>query len=150
MVGSVQFSHLVVSNSLWAHEPQHTRPPCSSPTPGVHSDSHPSSQWCHPNISSSFIPFSCFKSFLVSESFPMSWLFFLQVAKVLELQFQHQSLQWIFRTDFFQDWLIWSSCSPRDSQESSPTPQFISINSLVLSFPYGPTLTSIHGLLEKP
>ena len=66
-----------------------------------------------------------------------------QVAKVLELQLQHQSLQWIFRTDFLYDGLVWSPCSPRDSQESSPKPQFRSINSLVLTFLY-PTLTSIH------
>ena len=50
------------------------------------------------------------------------------VAKVLELQFQHQSFQWIFRVDFFYDWLIWSPCYRRDCQESSPTPQFKSIN----------------------
>ena len=56
----VQFSRSVVSHSLRPHESQHTRPPCSSPTPGVHSDSHPSSQWCHPAISSSVVPFcSC-------------------------------------------------------------------------------------------
>ena len=55
---SVQFSRSVVSDSLWPHESQHTRPPCPSPTPGVHSDSHPSSQWCHPAISSSVVPFS--------------------------------------------------------------------------------------------
>ena len=67
-----------------------------------------------------------------------------QVAKVLELQLQHQSFQWIFRVDFLYDWLVWSSCSPRDSQESSPTPQFQSIYSSVLSFLCGPTLTSIH------
>ena len=67
-----------------------------------------------------------------------------QVAKVLELQLQHQSFQWIFRIDFFSDWLVWPPCSPRDSQESSPAPQFESINSLVLSFLYGPTLTAIH------
>ena len=66
-----------------------------------------------------------------------------QVAKVLELQLQHQPFQWIFRTDFLQDWLVWFYC-PRDSQESSPTPQFKSINSSALSFLYGPTLTSIH------
>ena len=59
-----------------------------------------------------------------------------QVAKVLEFQLQHQSFQWIFRADFLQDWLVWSPCSPRDSQESSPTPQFKSINSSVLSFLY--------------
>ena len=57
-----------------------------------------------------------------------------QVAKVLEFQLQHQSFQWIFRTDFLCDWLVVSPCSPRDSQESSPTPQFKSINFLVLSF----------------
>ena len=67
-----------------------------------------------------------------------------QVAKILELQLQHQSFQWIFRTDFLWDWLVWSPCSPRDSQESSPTPQFKSINSSALSFLYSPTLTSIH------
>ena len=73
---SVHFSHSVVSDSLWPHELQHTRPPCLSPTPGVHSDSHPSSQWCHPAISSSVMPFfSCPQSLPASESFPMSQLF---------------------------------------------------------------------------
>ena len=73
---SVQFSHSVVSNSLRPHELQHARPPCPSPTPRVHSDSHPSSQWCHPAISSSVVPFSsCLQSLLASESFPMSQLF---------------------------------------------------------------------------
>ena len=67
-----------------------------------------------------------------------------QVAKVLEFQLQHQSFQWIFRTDFFQDGLVGSPCSPRDSQESSPTPQFKSISSSVFSFLYSPTLTSIN------
>ena len=67
-----------------------------------------------------------------------------QVAKVLEFQLQHQSFQWTIRTDFLSDVLVGSPCSPRDSQESSPTPQFKSINSLVLRFLYGPTLTSMH------
>ena len=67
-----------------------------------------------------------------------------QVAEVFEFQLQYQSFQWIFRTDFLQDWLVGSLCSPSDSQESSPTPQFKRINSSVLSFLYGPTLTSIH------
>ena len=66
-----------------------------------------------------------------------------QLAKVLELQLRHQSFQWIFRTDFLYDWLIWSPCRPKDSQESSPAPQFESINSLVLSLLYGPTPTHI-------
>ena len=73
---SVQFSYSVVSNSLWPHESQHTRPPCPSPAPGVHSNSCPSSQWCHPAISSSVVPFSsCPQSLPASESFPTSQLF---------------------------------------------------------------------------
>ena len=73
---SVQFSHSVVSDSLRPHESQHARPPCPSPTPGGHSDSHPSSQWCHPAISSSVVPFSsCPQSLPALESFPMSQLF---------------------------------------------------------------------------
>ena len=73
---SVQFSHSVVSDSLRPHELKHVRPPCPSPTPGVHSNSHPSSWWRHPAISSSVIPFSsCPQSLPASESFPMSQLF---------------------------------------------------------------------------
>ena len=73
---SVQFSCSVVSDSLRLHESQHARPPCPSPTPGVHPDSRPSSQWCHPAISSSIVPFfSCPQSLPASESFPMSQLF---------------------------------------------------------------------------
>ena len=73
---SVQFSHSVVSDSLQPHELQHARPSCPSPTPGVHSDSRPSSQWCHPAISSSVALFSsCPQSLPASESFPMSQLF---------------------------------------------------------------------------
>ena len=72
-MSSVQFSHSVVSDSLRPHESQHARPPCPSPTHGLHSDSHPLSQWCHPATLSSVIPFSsCPKSLPPSESFPMS------------------------------------------------------------------------------
>ena len=73
---SVQFSPLVVSDSLQPHESQHARLPCPSPTPGVHSYSHPSSRWCHPAISSSVVPFSSYpQSFPASGSFPVSRLF---------------------------------------------------------------------------
>ena len=72
---SVQFSHSVVSNSLRPHELQHPRPPYPSPTPGVHSNSRPSSWWCHPAISSSVIHFSSPQSLPASGSFPMSHLF---------------------------------------------------------------------------
>ena len=69
------------------------------------------------------------------------------IETILEIKIEtiwFEVLQWIFRTDFLLDWLVWSLCSPRDSQESSPTPQLKSINYLVLSFLYGSTLTSIH------
>ena len=74
--GSFWFSHSVVADSLWPHELQHARPPCPSPTPGVHPNSCPLSQWCHQAISSSIVPFSsCPQSLTASESFPMSQLF---------------------------------------------------------------------------
>ena len=73
---SVQFSRSVMSDSLWPHESQHARPPCPSPTPGVHSNSCSLSQWCHPAIASSVVPFSsCPQSLPASGSFPMSQLF---------------------------------------------------------------------------
>ena len=73
---SVQFSRSVVFDSLRPHEPQHARPPCPSPTPGVHPNPRPLSQWCHPTISSSVVPFSsCLQSFPASGSFRMSQLF---------------------------------------------------------------------------
>ena len=86
--GSVQFSCSVVSDSLRPHELQHARPPCPSPTPAVHSNSHPSSWWCHPAISSSVVPFSsCPQSLPASESFLMSHHpRSCEVAKVLEFQ----------------------------------------------------------------
>ena len=76
LVSSVQFSRSVVSDSLQPHESQHARPPCPSPSPGVHSNSRPSSRWCHPAISSSVVPIcSCPQSLPASGSFPMSQLF---------------------------------------------------------------------------
>ena len=141
---SVQFSRSVVSDSLRPHESQNARPPCPSPTPGVHSDSRPLSQWCHPASSSSVVPFSsCPQSLPASESFPMSQLFAWggQSTGVSAL---HHSFQRNPRADLLQNGLVGSPCSPRDSQESSPTLQFKSINSSVLSLLHSPTLTSIH------
>ena len=75
-ISSVQFSFSVMSNSFWPHGLQHARPPRPSPTPRIYSNSCPLSQWCHPTISSSVVPFSsCLQSFLASESFQMSQLF---------------------------------------------------------------------------
>ena len=72
-----------------------------------------------------------------------------QVARVLEFQLQHQSFQWLFRTDFLYDGLVGSPCCPRNYQESSPIPQLKSIDSMVLSFLYSPTLTFIHDYWKK-
>ena len=120
---SIQFSYSFMTKSLQAHG-LHARPPCPSPSPGACSNSCPLSQWCHPTTSPSVVPFSsCLQSFLASGSFRMSQ--FLSSggqsigvsASVLPMNFQ----------DFLQDWLVWS-CSPRNSQESSLTPQFKRVN----------------------
>ena len=134
-----------MSDSLWPYGLQHTRPPCPSSTPRASLNSRPSSWWCQPTISTSVVPFfSYFRSFPALGSF--QWVNSShQVAKILELQLLHQSFQWIFRTDFLYNCLVWSPCSPRDSQGSSPAPQFKSINSSALSFLYSLTLTSIHN-----
>ena len=98
MVFPVQFSCSAVFNSLQPHGLQHTRPPHSSPTPGVYSNLYALSQWCHPTISSSVDLFSsCLQSWKASGSFQMVSSSH-HVAKVLE--FQLESFQWIFRTDF--------------------------------------------------
>ena len=141
---SVQFSCSVVSDSLQPHELQHTRPPCPSPTPRVHSDSRPLSQWAlqpsHPLSSPS--PPSPNPS---QHQSLFQWVNSShEVAKVLEFQLQHHSFQRNPRADLFQNGLAGYPCSPRESQESSPTPQFKSINSSALSFLHSPTLASIH------
>ena len=141
---SVQFSRSVVSDFLRLHELQHTRPPCPSPSPGVHSDSRPLSQWCHPAISSSVVPFSsCPQSLPASESFPVSQLFtwggqstgVSALASILPKNTQDWSPL---------RWTGWISLQSKDLQESFPTPQFKSINSSTLSFLHSPTLTFIH------
>ena len=143
----VLFSRLVVSNTLQTHGLQHTRLPSPSLSPRVCSNSCPLSQRCHAimpewlayNLPLLLLP--CLSQHqglfqLVSSSH--------QVTKVLELQLQHQFFQWIFRVDILYGGLVGSPCSPRDSQESSLSPQFESINSLVFSLLYGPALTSVH------
>ena len=143
-VVSVQFSHSVVSDSLQPHGLQHARPRCPSPAPRVYPNSCPLSRWCHPTTSSSVIPFSShLQSFPASGSFPMSQLFasggqsigVSASTSVLPMNTQDWSPL---------GWTGWISLRPRDSQESSPTPQFKSVNSSALSFRYSPTLTSIH------
>ena len=122
---SVQFSRSVVSDSLQPHESQHARPPCPSPTPRVYPDSCPSSQWCHPAISSCVVPFSsCPQSLPASESFPVSQLFTWGSQST-----GASALASVLPKKSLQNGLVGSPCSPRDSQESSPTPQFKSIKS---------------------
>ena len=133
-----------MSDSLQPHESQHTRPPCPSPTPGVHPNSYAYSRWCHPTISSSVVPFSsCPQSLPASESFsnestlhmrwPKYWSFSLSVSP---------SNEYPGLISFRMDWL--DLLTVQDSQESSPTLQFKSINSSALSFLHSPTFTSIH------
>ena len=130
------FSHSVVPDSLQPHGLQHTRFHCPSPSPRAYSNSSPVTRWCHLTISSSVVTFSfCPQSFPASGSFPVMQLFTSggqrigasASASVLPVNIQD-----------------WSPRSPRDSQESSPTPQFKSINSSVLSLLYTPTLTFVH------
>ena len=141
---SVQFSCSVESNSLQPHELQHARPPCPSPTRRVHSDSRPSSWWCHPAISSSVVPFSsCPQSLPASESFPMSQLFawggqstgLSALASFLPKKSQGWSPS---------EWTGWISLQSKGLSRVFSNTKFKSINSLALSFLHSPTLTSIH------
>ena len=135
-------SHSVVSDSLWPHGLQHSRLPCPSTTPGACSNSSPWSRWCHPTISSSVVPFSSrLQSFPASGSFPRSQ-FFTSGGQSIRTSASASVLN-----INIQDWFPLGltgliSLSPRDSQESSPTSQFKSLNSLALSLLYGPILTS--------
>ena len=120
-----------------------------SPSPGVCPSSCPfigdALQPSHPLMPSSPLAFNLSQH----QGLFQCVCFLHQMSKVLELQLQHQSFWWIFRVDFLYDWLIWSPCSPRDSQESSLAPQFESIDSLALSLPYGPTHTPVHDYWER-
>ena len=141
---SVQFSRSVMFDSLQPHESQHERLPVHHQLleftqTHLHRISD-ATQPSHPLSSPSPPAFS-----LSQYQGLFHWVSSShQVAKVLELQLQHQFFQWIFRTDLLQNGLVGSPCSPRDSQESSPTPQFKSINSSALSLLHSATLTSIH------
>ena len=119
-----------------------------SPTPGVYSNSCPLSRWCHPTIWSFVAPFSsCLQSFPASGSFAMSQLFTSDGQSIgASASASASVLPMNIWVDFLQGGLVWSPCSPRDSQESSPAPQFISS---VLSLLCGPTFTSIHDYWKK-
>ena len=132
-----------MSDSLWSHGLQHARVPCPSPTPGAHSNSCPSSRWCHPTISSSVIPFSsCFQSFSASGSFPISQLF-TSDGQSIGVSASASVLPMNIQVWFPLGLTSLISLQPK-SLESSSAPQFEGINSLVPSLLYGSTLTSLH------
>ena len=144
MIRSDQISCSALSDSLRPHELQHTRPPCPSPTPGVHPDSRPSSQWCHPAISSSVVPFSSGPQALpASRHFQMSQ-FLASGGQSIEVSASTSALQLNTQDRSPLGWTGWSSleCKGLSRVFSNTTVQ--KHHSLALSFLYSPTLTSIH------
>ena len=141
---SVQFSHSVMSDPLWPHEPQHTRPPCPLQTPRVYPNSSPLSQCCHPPILPSVVLFSsCPWSFPASGSFQMSQLFTWGVQSI------EVSASTSVLTMNTQDWFPlggtgWISLQSKGLSRVFSNTTVQGINSSMLSFLYSPTLTSIH------
>ena len=138
-VSTVQFSRSVVSESLRPHGPQHARLPCPSPTSRACSNLCPSSQWCHPTISSSVVPFSCLQSFPASGSFPMSQFFTSGIGASSSASVLPVNIQSWFPLRLIG--LILQSKGPSRIFSSTTVE---SINSLVVSLLYGTNLTSIH------
>ena len=152
-----------MSYSLWPHILQCARLPCPLPTQTACLNMSIKSVM-HPTISPSVTPFSsCLQSFPASGSFPMSQFFesdgqsVRASASVLPVNIQEEVLPVNIQEEvlpvninFLYDWLVWSPCCPRDSQESSSTPQFKNINFSALSFLYTPTLNILTWLLVKP
>ena len=129
---------------LWHHGLLYTRLSRPPPTPGAYSNPYPSSRWYHPTISSSIIPFSSLlQSFTASGSFPMSQ-FFPSGGQSIGVSVSAPVLPMNIQEWFPFGWTGWYPCNPRDSEESSPTPQFRSISSLLVSFLYSSTFTSIY------
>ena len=127
--------------TLWPHGLQHTRLRCPSPSPGICPSLFPLNLWCHPTISSwspSFFNLSQHQGISSESAFhirrPKDWSFSFSISSSIGYS----------RLISFKIGLVWSLCCPRDSQESSPVPQFESINSLTFHLLYGPTLTSVH------
>ena len=150
MLSSVQFSCSVMSDSLRPHELQHARPPCPSLTPRVYSNSCPLSRWCHTTISSTVIPFSShLQSFPASACFQMSQ-FFISGGRSIGVSASTSALTMNIQDWSPLGWTGWISLQSKGLSESYPASQFKSINSLVFSFLYSPTLTSIHDYWKKP
>ena len=148
---SVQFSCSVVSDYLWPHGLQHTRLPCPSPIPGACSNSYTWSQWCHPTISSSVVPFSsCLQSFPASESFLMRH-FFASSGQSIEVSAPASALPMNIQDWFPLGWTSWISLQSKGLLETLL--QYLSSKAsifLVLSFLYSPNCHIHTWQLEKP
>ena len=141
---SVHFSRSVVSNSLHPHELQHASPPCPSPTPRVHSNSCSLSQWCHPAISSSVVPFSfCLQSFPASESFQLSQ-FFASGGQSIGASASTSVLPMNIQGWFPLGWTAWISLLFNGLSRVFYITMVQNHQFLALSFLYSTTLTSIH------
>ena len=146
---SVQFSSSVTSDSLWPHELQLARPPRPSPTPGVHPNSCPLSQWWHPTISSSVMPFSsCPQSFPASGSFQMSQLF-ASGGQRIGVSSSTSALPMNTQDSSPLGWTSWISLQSKGLSRVFSNTTVLKINSFALSFLYSPTLTSIHDYWKK-
>ena len=141
---SVQFSHSVMSNSLWPHELQHTRPPCPSPTSRVYPNPCPLCWWSHPSISSSVVPFSsCLQPFPASGSFQMSQLF-TWGGQSIGVSASTSVLPMNTQDWFPLAWTDWISLQSKGLSRVFANTTVQKINSSALSFLYSPTLTPIH------
>ena len=148
IISSVQFSHSVVSDSLWPHGPQHTRPPCPSPTPGVYPNSCPLSWWCHPTILSFVIPFSSYLQhqglpFPASGSFQMGQLF-ASCGQSIVVSASTSVLPLNTQDWFSLRWTGWISLQSKGLSRVFSNTTVQKHHSSVLSFFYSPTVTPIH------
>ena len=139
---SVKFSRSVMSDSLWPHGLQHARPPC--PTPGVYSNSCPLSQWCHPIISSSVVPFSsCLQSFPASGFFPLSQ-FFASAGQTIGVAASASVLPINIQDRFPLGWTGWICLQSKGLSRVFCNTTVLKHQFFGLSFLYSPTLTSVH------
>ena len=143
-IPSVQSSYSVVSNSLRPHGPQHARPPCPSPTPGVYPNSHRSHQWCHPTISFSVVPFSsCPQSFPASRSFQMSQ-FFASGGQSIGVSASASVIPMNIQDWFPLGWTGWISSQSKELSRVVSNTKVQNYQFFALNFLYSSTLTFIH------
>ena len=150
LFSSVQFSHSVVSHSLQPHELQHASPPYPSPTPGVHSNSCPLSQWCHPAISSSVVPFSSHPPSFPASGFLQLSQFFTSGGQSIGISASISVLPMKIQEWFPLGWTLWIPLLSKELSRVFSNTTFQSINSSAFIFLHNPTLTSIHDYWKNP